>query len=268
MEKGLSERYNDKVSPVGNHFDHLQSLGADKELIPGLNKMTSEVIKMFAYAAREYQQKYPGITLEDYARVSHKNRQHGAANTKAYYYQKAKSVEDIADPNFMLYDPITLGMACPTACGGAAAIVCSEDFMKRCRLQGRAVQILAQHMVTDLPESFGKSYCDLVGCSLAKQAAEQCYKEAALRPKDVDVLEVHDCFSCNELFMYEALGLTPEGTAVNLFRRGTWKTNRAGGKVYSLDNRWVVNPSGGLESKGHPIGATGTSPDSIKIRLT
>lgn len=256
MERGLSERYTDKTSPVGLHFDHLHALGADKALIPGLNTMTSEVIKMFAYAAREYQKKYPGVTLQDYARVSQKNRQHGAANPKAYH-KKAVSVEHIADPKYMMCDPITVGMASPTACGGAAAIVCSEDFMKRHGLQGRAVEILAQHMVTDVPASFGRSFCDLVGCGMAKEAADRCYRDAGMCPTDVDVLEVHDCFSCNELFMYEALGLAEEGKAVDLFRRGAWKANSKGGRMFTLDNRWVVNPSGGLEAKGHPIGATG-----------
>ena len=260
MERGLSERYKEKVSPVGKHFDHLHALGADRENLEGLNTMTSGVIKMFAYAAREYQAKYPGVTLEDYARITEKNRAHGAGNPKAYH-KKAVSVKHISDPRFLLCDPITVGMSTPTACGGAAAIVCSKDFLLRQCGKHRAVEILAQHMMTDLPSSFGQTYMDLVGCSLAKEAASRCYRDSGLQPSDVDVLEVHDCFSCNELFMYEALGLTAPGTAVQLFREGQWQANSSGGKLYKLGGRWVVNPSGGLEAKGHPIGATGTALD-------
>ena len=86
----------------------------------------------------------------------------------------------------------------------------------------------------------------------------RCYSDTGLSSTDIDVLEVHDCFSCNELFMYEAMGLADEGKALELFRNGKWVTNKNGGKVHKMANKWVVNASGGLESKGHPIGATGT----------
>ena len=141
MERGLTTRYDDKISPVGTHIDHLHKLGADNVPIPGLNKWTEEVIKMFSYAAREYQKEHPGaISAQDMGLVAQKNRQHGAANPNAYH-QKPVPLEYIMDPKYMLSDPITAGMSAPTACGSAAAIVCSEEFMKKHGLQKRAVQV-------------------------------------------------------------------------------------------------------------------------------
>lgn len=111
-------------------------------------------------------------------------------------------------------------------------------------------------MLTDLPSTFDKSFMDLCGYRLAQEAAKRCFNDAKLSPADVDVVELHDCFSCNELFMYEALGFAKEGCGIELFKTGSWKSNKNGGQVYKMNNI-VFNPSGGLESKGHPIGATG-----------
>jgi sterol carrier protein 2 len=117
---------------------------------------------------------------------------------------------------------------------------------------------MSQHLVTDMPSSFEKSYIDLSGYQMAKLAAAKCFNETGLTPDNVDVVEVHDCFSCNEMLMYEALGLAKEGTGYQMIRNSQWRTNKQGGELCYLNNKWVVNPSGGLESKGHPIGATGT----------
>ncbi|KAK7100663.1 hypothetical protein V1264_023576 [Littorina saxatilis] len=230
MEGGLSERYTDRISPVGRHMDHMVAMGADPGLIqPRMNHMTSDVIKMFAYAAREYMDLYP---------------------------EKAPDVKSIAT-KAVLCHPITFGMTAATADGSAAAIVCSEAFVKRHGLENKAVEILAQHMVTDLPSSFGKSFRDLCGYSMAKKAAQRCYFETGLTSNDVQVFEVHDCFSCNELFMYEALQCAPEGHGLDLMKQSSWRQNKQGGELLYFNNKWVFNPSGGLESKGHPIGATG-----------
>ncbi|XP_013396643.1 non-specific lipid-transfer protein isoform X2 [Lingula anatina] len=255
MERGLSQKYEDKISPVKRHMDHMVSLGADPGLIrPDLNAMTSDVVKLFAYAAQEYMKKYPALTFNDLARVALKNRVHGSQNERASL-QRPTNLQNIKSR--MLCYPIALGMSAPTGDGGAAAIVCSEKFVKEHNLQDKAVEILAQNMVTDLPSSFGKSYMDLSGFAMAQRAADMCYRDSGLTAKDIDVLEVHDCFSCNELFMYEALRLVPEGKALELFNTGKWVPTTEGGQVYKMGDRWVVNASGGLESKGHPIGATG-----------
>jgi len=120
-----------------------------------------------------------------------------------------------------------------------------------------AVEILGQAMVTDLPSSFSSSVKALSGFDMAKRAAEQAMASARVTVQDVDVVELHDCFAANELFMYEALGLAPSGGGGPLIDSAKWERNQSGGEVCRLGSRWVVNPSGGLESKGHPIGATG-----------
>lgn len=256
MERGLSEKYTDRTSPVKRHMDHMVNIGAEPGLIqPRMNNMTSDVVKLYAYAAREYFKKYPGTTVDDFVDIAYKNHKQSVNNPWATI-QREMSKEDIKSKLMLCY-PITFWMSAPTADGGAAAVVCSEEFMIRNNLQRQAVEILSQHMVTDTGASFKESFMDLSGYHMAKEAANRCYRDTGLSSSDVDVLEVHDCFSCNELFMYEALQLAPEGRGADLIRNGKWVTNKNGGQMCVLNNKWVVNPSGGLESKGHPIGATG-----------
>ena len=126
------------------------------------------------------------VTVEELAKIAHKNRKQGENNPFASF-QKAPDVNSIAT-KAMLCHPITMGMTGATADGSAAAIVCSETFVQRHGLQSKAVEILTQHMVTDLPSSFGTSFRDLCGYSMAKTAAQQCYDEACLTPNDVQVL--------------------------------------------------------------------------------
>merc|ERR1712241_53727 len=132
--------------------------------------------------------------------------------------------------------------------GGAAALVVSEDFVKEKGLESRAVEIVGMEMATDVPAALeGKSCIQAVGFDMTRLAAEKLYEKTGENVEDVDVVELHDCFSANELITYEALGLCDEGKAGELIDRGD---NTYGGK-------YVVNPSGGLISKGHPLGATG-----------
>ena len=138
-------------------------------------------------------------------------------------------------------------MACPPTCGAAAAVLCSEAFAMRHGLD-RSVRIRAQAMTTDGPATFGaRDMREVVGASMARAAAQQVYEAAGVGPQDIDVVELHDCFAHNELLSYEALGLCPEGGAEQFVCDGD---NTYGGQV-------VTNPSGGLLSKGHPLGATG-----------
>jgi len=137
---------------------------------------------------------------------------------------------------------------CPTSDGAAAAVIASEDFVKKHHLEDQAIEILALEMATDLDTTFTeKSSMKVAGYDMTKTAAQQSFNRAGISPKDVQVVELHDCFSANELITYEALGLCPEGKAGEFIDKGD---NTFGGKV-------VVNPSGGLISKGHPLGATG-----------
>ncbi|XP_020613629.1 non-specific lipid-transfer protein-like [Orbicella faveolata] len=255
MERGLSEKYHDRESPVKRHMDHMVAIGAAPGLInPQLNTMTSDVVKLFAYAAQEHSKKY-GSTFEQCAKISYKNHKHSVHNPNACL-RKEIPFKGITHSK-MICKPITFAMSAPTADGSAAAVVCSKEFMKSYQMQNKAVEIVAQQMVTDLPSSFEHSFLDLAGVAMARKAAADCYRSSGLTPYDVNVLEVHDCFSCNELFMYEAMGLCPQGRGGELIDSAEWITNTNGGEVCRIGGRWVVNPSGGLESKGHPIGATG-----------
>jgi len=138
-------------------------------------------------------------------------------------------------------------MACPPTCGGAAAILVSEEFARKRGLR-TGVFIAGQSMTTDTPSTYeARDMIRVVGFDMTRLAAGPAYEQAGIGPKDVDVIELHDCFAQNELITYEGLGLAAEGEGPKLVADGD---NTYGGK-------WVVNPSGGLLSKGHPLGATG-----------
>jgi acetyl-CoA acetyltransferase len=157
------------------------------------------------------------------------------------------SVEDVLGSQVIWPGAMTRLMACPPTCGGAAAIVTSEAFATRHGLR-TDVRIRGQAMTTDRADTFAtRSMIDLVGARMARDAADQVYRQTGVDPSDIDVCELHDCFAQNEVFTYEALGFCPEGGATKFVDDGA---NTYGGQV-------VTNPSGGLLSKGHPLGATG-----------
>jgi acetyl-CoA acetyltransferase len=149
----------------------------------------------------------------------------------------------------MVYEPLTKLQCCPTSDGSGAAILASEDFVKKHRLENKAVEIVGMAMTTDYQSSFAeKSDMKLVGYDMTRNAARKVYEQSGFGPENVDVVELHDCFSANELITYEALGLAGEGEGHKLVEAEA--TTYGGGGP-------VVNPSGGLISKGHPLGATG-----------
>ena len=202
-------------------------------------------LRYFGGAGREHMARY-GTKLETFAKIRAKASRHAAHNPLALFRKEVTPEEVLASP--VLWEGVlTRLMACPPTCGGAAAILVSEQFAARKGLSPR-VQILAQAMTTDQPSTFGtRSMIDLVGSGLSQRAATQVYEQAGIGPDDVDVCELHDCFAQNELLSYEALGFCPVGEAERFVID---EDNTYGGKV-------VVNPSGGLLSKGHPLGATG-----------
>eukprot|EP00026_Physarum_polycephalum_P009200 Phypoly_transcript_09314.p1 GENE.Phypoly_transcript_09314~~Phypoly_transcript_09314.p1 ORF type:complete len:428 (+),score=42.58 Phypoly_transcript_09314:61-1344(+) len=260
MERNLSQRYTDAgyTSPVERHFEQVYEWGTTKNQIGQLNEMTGTVIKMFGEAAMEHQRLY-NSNDSHLATISYKNHRHSIHNPNAMI-QREFPFDAVADKTKAIWGPITSLQACPTADGAAAAIVCSEAFVKKYGLYEHAIEIVSQAVVTDLPSSFedsGHKYMNLCGYEMAKEGAARVYKESGFTPADVDVVEVHDCFSCNELLMYEALGLCKKGEAGKFIETGKWMKNKQGGELFVYDNKVVVNPSGGLESKGHPIGATG-----------
>jgi acetyl-CoA acetyltransferase len=199
--------------------------------------------RMFGGAGLEYQDKY-GARTETFAKISEKARAHAARNPFAIFREPLSVEQILASPP--IFGPLTRLQCCPPTCGAAAAIIVSESALKR--LGGRAVEIVAQSMRTDPESSFDSgSMISMVGYDMARLAAHDVYEAAGVGPEDVDVVELHDCFTANELLTYEALGLAESGGAERFIWDGD---NTYGGKV-------VTNPSGGLLSKGHPLGATG-----------
>ncbi|MFZ5568129.1 MAG: lipid-transfer protein [Pseudomonadota bacterium] len=202
-------------------------------------------LRYFGGAGLAHMQQY-GTRLETFAAIRAKASRHAAHNPLALFRKEVTTEDVMAAP--MLWDGVmTRLMACPPTCGAAAAIVCSDAFAQRQGLD-RSVRIRAQAMTTDTHMTFeARDMREVVGFSMAKEAARQVYENAGIGPEDVDVIELHDCFAHNELISYEALGLCPEGGAEKFVMDGD---NSYGG-------RYVTNPSGGLLSKGHPLGATG-----------
>ncbi|WP_137895785.1 lipid-transfer protein [Ramlibacter sp. 2FC] len=187
-----------------------------------------------------------GTKVETFAKIRAKASRHAANNPLALFRTMVTEEDVMASP--MLWPGVmTKLMACPPTCGSAAAIVCSADFAAAHGLK-RSVRIKAQAMTTDRSITFeARDMREVVGFSMALAAAQQVYEAAGVGPQDIDVVELHDCFAHNELVSYEALGLCPVGGAEKFVVDGD---NTYGGKV-------VTNPSGGLLSKGHPLGATG-----------
>ncbi|HBD37206.1 MAG TPA: lipid-transfer protein, partial [Cupriavidus sp.] len=193
---------------------------------------------------RAYMKEF-GIRPETFARISVKARQHAARNPFAVFRNTVTLEDVMASPK--VFDPLTRLQCCPPTCGAAAAILCTEAFARKHGLDTR-VAIAAQAMTTDRNSTFDEGDMrKVVGYDMTHAAATQVYERAGIGPGDVDVVELHDCFTANELITYEGLGLTPEGTAEKFILDGD---NTYGGRV-------VTNPSGGLLSKGHPLGATG-----------
>ncbi|QNA85533.1 lipid-transfer protein [Sphingomonas sp. So64.6b] len=200
--------------------------------------------QQFGGAGLNHQARY-GTSDEAFGLVSVKARRHAANNPMALFRDPITLEEVMASKH--LYGPITRFQACPPTCGAAAAVLVSPAFAAKHNLDA-SVEIVAQALTTDMPGTFeDRGMMSVVGYDMAKEAARQVYETAGVGPDDIQAVELHDCFTPNELISYEALGLTAEGTAEQYIRDGQ---NSYGGKH-------VINPSGGLLSKGHPLGATG-----------
>jgi len=238
MQRGsLSSVFTDRANPVQPHVEAMMAV-RDLEASP-------MAAQLFGNAGREHMDKY-GTTEEHFAKIAWKNHKHSVNNPYSQFQDEYSLDQIKGAPS--VHAPLTKLQCCPTSDGSAAAIIASEEFVKRSNLQDRAVEILGIEMTTDLPSAFEEKSCiKAVGFDMAQAAATNLFKKAGLTPKDVQVVELHDCFSANELITYEALGLCEVGKAGAFIDAGD---NTYGGK-------YVVNPSGGLISKGHPLGATG-----------
>lgn len=224
-------------SPIRRFLDIVDERFPDGAQVP-------MAVRLFAGAGFEYQTKYDAPN-EVFARVRVKASQHAQRNERAVFRNVVTVEEVLASPPLFLN--VTRLQACPPTCGAAAAVLCNEKFANRHGVS-RQIRIRAQVMTTDAPSTFsGTSMMDLVGADMARRAAKEVYRESGVSPEDLDVVELHDCFTVNEVITYEALGLCTEGEAAKFIARGD---NTYGGRI-------VTNPSGGLLCKGHPLGATG-----------
>jgi acetyl-CoA acyltransferase len=201
---------------------------------------------MFGMAGREHMRDF-GSAPEHFAWIGYKNHKHSVNNPYAQFQDEYTLEQIEAAP--VIYAPLTKLQCSPTSDGSGAAVLASERFVADHELWDRAVEIVGQSMVTDMSSSFeDASAISIVGGKMTARAAAEVYEQAGLGPADLDVVELHDCFSANELITYEALGLCGEGEGHKLVEAEA--TTYGGGGP-------VVNPSGGLISKGHPLGATG-----------
>ncbi|MCQ4207208.1 lipid-transfer protein [Streptomyces longispororuber] len=226
-----------KTSPVARHYGIMAARHGFE--------MSPPTAQIFGDAAREHMEKY-GTTAAQLAAVGAKNHRHSVNNPYAQF-QDAYTVDEILAAK-AIHTPLTKLQCSPTSDGAAAAVVVSERFVEERGLGERAVEIVAQAMTTDTEESFASGSCiDVVGQPMSRAAARQVYEASGTGIDGVDVVELHDCFSVNELLTYEALGMCGEGESGKLVESG----------ATTYGGRWVVNPSGGLISKGHPLGATG-----------
>ena len=237
MAKGaLSEHWNDRPGPLDEFIGLADELSGDPE--------APMALKMFSGAGISYQHKY-GAKDETFAKIRSKASQHAVHNDKAIFRTEVTVDEVMESPRFTKL--LTRLQCCPPTCGAGAALLCSEAFAKKHGIDS-TVRIAGQSMTTDFPSTFeAHDLMQMVGYDMTAAAARDVYEQAGVGPEDVDVVVLHDCFTANALNSYDGLGLTPEGTAEKFIWDGD---NTYGGKV-------VTNPSGGLLSKGHPLGATG-----------
>ncbi|CAG2109706.1 unnamed protein product [Medioppia subpectinata] len=238
MERGaLTSKFKDRINPMQSHVGLFYDLYG-MEAAP----ITAQ---MFGAAGKEHMQRY-GTKAEHFGKIAAKNHRHSVNNPYSQFREEHSLEEIMNSPK--VYDILTRYQCCPTSDGSAAAILASEDFVRRHNLTEQAVEIVSMQMTTDTPSTFEeKSAIKLIGFDMTKLAAERAFAESGLTPDDIQVIELHDCFSTNELITYEALGLCPVGKGKDLVDSNQ---NTYGGK-------YVINPSGGLLSKGHPLGATG-----------
>jgi acetyl-CoA acetyltransferase len=239
MEKGsLGAKFLDRTNPMDKHvITMIEGRGGWEEAPPAP--------QMFGNAGREHMEKY-GSKPEHYAWIGWKNHKHSVNNPYAQF-QDEYTLDEIKEAK-EIHTPLTKLQCSPTSDGSGVAIVASEGFVDKHDLWDQAVEIAGQAMVTDMESTFeGASSINIVGFEMSRKAAELALEEAGLEIDDIDVIELHDCFSANELITYEALGMAAVGHGHELVEN---EETTYGGK-------WVVNPSGGLISKGHPLGATG-----------
>ena len=233
----LAMNFTDRPSPLGALDEATDEL-CDMPELP-------MAVRYFAGAGESHMRRY-GTKLETFAKVRAKASRHAVRNPLAMF-RRELSVEDVLASAPLRPGVMTRLMACPPTCGAAAAVIVSERFARTHGLSTQ-VRIAAQAMTTDMPSTMdARDMIAVIGADLSRRAADAAYAAAGVGPDDIDVVELHDCFAQNELITYEAIGLCGTGEGERFVEDGD---NTYGG-------RYVTNPSGGLLSKGHPLGATG-----------
>lgn len=234
----LGDVHKDRPSPLGRFLEVADAVFGDA------GAGVPMAIRLFGGAGWEYQDRH-GAGREVFALVREKASRHAEHNERALFRSRITAEAVMESP--LLFLNVSRLDCCPPTCGAAAAVVCSGRFAARHGIRP-AVAIIGQAMVTDLAGTFdGRSMMSIVGADISAEAARRAYAMAGVGPEEADVVELHDCFTTNEVISYESLGLCPEGGAAAFVADGE---NTYGGRV-------VTNPSGGLLSKGHPLGATG-----------
>lgn len=237
MPGSLQSFFNDRENPTGTTVAMMIDTRGI-EAAPG-------AAQMFGNAGREYMEKY-GATPDDFAEIARVNHAHSPRNPYSQFQDVYTRDEILASKQ--IFDPLTKLQCCPTSDGGAAAVLVSQAFLDaRPHLKEQAVLVAGQCLATDAPSLFSRSSIDLMGYEMTQHAVRTAMGEAGITPRDVQVVELHDCFSANEMVAIDALGLCDKGKAHELVRAGD----------ITYGGRYVINPSGGLISKGHPLGATG-----------
>jgi benzoylsuccinyl-CoA thiolase BbsB subunit len=237
---GIASGLYDRVIAVGS--EKLTALGGgtlplakeDLEVSGGM-----VMPALYAMRARRYMADF-GASKEDLAKVVVKSRENASLNPYAQFTQPT-TVEEVLNSR-MIADPITLFQCCPTGDGAGAAVLCSMDQARK--YTNHPIRIKASVLVSG---KYEPGFRDMTIPEITVRASKMAYEMAAIGPEDIDVAEVHDAFSIAELLYYEALGFCGRGEAKKLINEGT---TQIGGRI-------PVNPSGGLISKGHPVGATG-----------
>jgi len=237
MEKGsLGAKFNDRTNPLDKHVEVMNDVQGFAPAPPAA--------QMFGGAGLEHHKKY-GSNTDHLVKIAKKNHDHSVNNPYSQF-QDSYSFDKIKGDK-KVFGGLTRSMCCPTSDGAACVILASEAFIKKHGL-AMEVELAGQSMKTDTPSTFKEaSMIKMVGADMTYQASTEAYKQAGIKPEQIQVVELHDCFAANELITYEGLQLCPIGKAHEFIDKGD---NDYGGRV-------VVNPSGGLISKGHPLGATG-----------
>lgn len=236
MQAGaLGSNWEDRESPFSRMLASLDSCSDAPE--------GPLALRMFGQAGTAYIDKYDA-NPDIFAKVSVKTRSH-AVNNPYSLFANELTLDEVMNAPTIFPPYLTRFMACPPTCGAAAVVVCSPAFAKKHGLKAN-VEIAGQAMATDLADTWNDPI-RLIGSNMTANAAKQVYEQTGIGPEAAQLVELHDCFTTNEVITYEGLGLCDEGQAEQFIND---KKNTYGGQI-------VVNPSGGLMSKGHPIGATG-----------